>query len=101
MAEGPNDWEWQVGLATHEWNAAADPVLTGWPWRYCGLLRCSLCSLSSSDCSGEPGPPRDLINGIGIAHLVAIARHFPTRGQPFSAKPAGQPRSERPARKVF
>ena len=29
MAEGPNDWEWQVGLATHEWNAAADPVLTG------------------------------------------------------------------------
>jgi len=19
MAEGPNDWEWQVGLATHEW----------------------------------------------------------------------------------
>jgi len=29
MAEGPNDWEWQVGLATHEWTAAADPVLTG------------------------------------------------------------------------
>src|ERR1700731_1987644 len=29
MAEGPNDWEWQVGLATHEWKAAADPVLTG------------------------------------------------------------------------
>jgi hypothetical protein len=23
MAEGPNDWEWQVGLATHEWKAAA------------------------------------------------------------------------------
>ena len=22
MAEGPNDGEWQVGLATHEWNAA-------------------------------------------------------------------------------
>src|ERR1700736_6739449 len=21
MAEGPNDWEWQVGLATHEWKA--------------------------------------------------------------------------------
>src|SRR6516164_223125 len=29
MAEGPNDWEWQVGLATHEWKAAEDPVLTG------------------------------------------------------------------------
>src|SRR5208282_1512278 len=29
MAEGPNDWEWQVGLGTHEWNAAEDPVLTG------------------------------------------------------------------------
>src|SRR5271169_4827913 len=29
MAKGPNDWEWQVGPATHEWNAAADPVLTG------------------------------------------------------------------------
>ena len=29
MAEGPNDWEWQVGLATHEWKAAADPVRTG------------------------------------------------------------------------
>src|SRR5215472_16186718 len=24
MAEGPNDGEWQVGLATHEWNAAED-----------------------------------------------------------------------------
>ena len=22
MAEGPNDWEWQVGLATHDGNAA-------------------------------------------------------------------------------
>jgi hypothetical protein len=22
MAEGQNDWEWQVGLATHEWKAA-------------------------------------------------------------------------------
>src|SRR3984885_15552217 len=21
MGEGPNDWEWQVGLATHEWKA--------------------------------------------------------------------------------
>jgi hypothetical protein len=29
MAEGPNDWEWQVGLATHKWKAAEDPVLTG------------------------------------------------------------------------
>src|ERR1700758_4778339 len=29
MAEGPNEWEWQVGLATHEGNAADDPVLTG------------------------------------------------------------------------
>src|ERR1700736_4216819 len=29
MAEGPNDWEWQVGLATHEWKAAEHPVLTG------------------------------------------------------------------------
>src|SRR6516225_10847206 len=29
MAEGPNDGEWQVGLATHEWNAAEDPVFTG------------------------------------------------------------------------
>jgi len=29
MAEGLNDWEGQVGLATHEWKAAADPVLTG------------------------------------------------------------------------
>ena len=19
MTEGPNDWKWQVGLATHEW----------------------------------------------------------------------------------
>ena len=28
MAEDPNDWEWQVGLAPHEWNAAEDPVLT-------------------------------------------------------------------------
>src|ERR1700739_2846036 len=23
------DWEWEVGLATHEWKAAEDPVLTG------------------------------------------------------------------------
>ena len=22
MTEGPNDWKWQEGLATHEWNAA-------------------------------------------------------------------------------
>jgi hypothetical protein len=29
MAEGPNEWEWQIGLVTHEWNAADDPVLTG------------------------------------------------------------------------
>src|SRR5215472_3603121 len=29
MAEGPNDREWQVGLATHEWKAAADPVFAG------------------------------------------------------------------------
>jgi hypothetical protein len=29
MAEGPNEWEWQVGLATHDGNAADDPVLTG------------------------------------------------------------------------
>ena len=29
MAEGPNDWEWQVGLGTHEWNAAEDPILIG------------------------------------------------------------------------
>lgn len=27
MAEGPNDWEWQVGPATHEWNAA-EPLLS-------------------------------------------------------------------------
>ena len=25
MAEGPNDWEWQVGLTTHEWKAAEKP----------------------------------------------------------------------------
>jgi hypothetical protein len=29
MAEGPNDGEWQVGLVTHEGNAAEDPVFTG------------------------------------------------------------------------
>src|SRR5271157_566710 len=29
MGEGPNDWEWQLGLATHEWKAAEYPVLTG------------------------------------------------------------------------
>ena len=29
VAEGPNEWEWQVGLATHDANAADDPVLTG------------------------------------------------------------------------
>lgn len=29
MTEGPNDWKWQVGLATHEWKAAEDPVFTG------------------------------------------------------------------------
>ena len=29
MAEGPNDGEWQVGLATHEWSAAANPVCPG------------------------------------------------------------------------
>src|SRR5215469_3318490 len=29
MAEGPNEWEWQVGQATHDRNAADDPVLTG------------------------------------------------------------------------
>ena len=27
--EGPNDREWQVGLATHEWKAAEFPVLAG------------------------------------------------------------------------
>ena len=27
--DGPNDWKWQEGLATHEWNAAEHPVLTG------------------------------------------------------------------------
>src|SRR5215831_7949149 len=26
---GPNEWEWQVGLATHDGKAADDPVLTG------------------------------------------------------------------------
>ena len=26
MDEGLNDWEWQVGLATHEWQAAENPV---------------------------------------------------------------------------
>src|ERR1700758_2695927 len=31
MAKGPNEWEWQVGLATHDGNAADDPV-THWPW---------------------------------------------------------------------
>ena len=25
----PERWEWQVGLVTHEWNAAEDPVFTG------------------------------------------------------------------------
>src|SRR3954468_20853393 len=29
MGEGPNDWERQVGLATHERKATEDPVLTG------------------------------------------------------------------------
>jgi hypothetical protein len=29
MGEGPNDWEWQVGLATHEWKATEHPVFTG------------------------------------------------------------------------
>ena len=29
MTEGLNDWKWQEGLATHEWNAAEHPVLTG------------------------------------------------------------------------
>ena len=29
LAEGPTEWEWQVGLATHDGNAADDPVLTG------------------------------------------------------------------------
>ena len=29
MGEGPNDWEWQLGLATHEWKATENPVLTG------------------------------------------------------------------------
>ena len=27
--DGLNDWKWQEGLATHEWNAAEHPVLTG------------------------------------------------------------------------
>jgi hypothetical protein len=27
MGEGPNDWEWQVGLATHEWEATENPQL--------------------------------------------------------------------------
>ena len=26
MDEGPNDWERQVGLATHEWKAAENPA---------------------------------------------------------------------------
>ena len=29
MGEGPNDWKWQVGLASHEWKAAEDPGVTG------------------------------------------------------------------------
>ena len=29
MAEGPNDQKQQVGLATHAWNAAENPELTG------------------------------------------------------------------------
>ena len=29
MVEGPNDWERQVGLASHERNAAENPALTG------------------------------------------------------------------------
>ena len=29
MAEGRNDWQWQVGQATHERKAAEAPVLTG------------------------------------------------------------------------
>jgi len=29
MAEGLNDWEWQVGLATHEWKAAEEPTGLG------------------------------------------------------------------------
>src|SRR5262244_3106789 len=27
--QGRKEWEWQVGLATHDGNAADDPVLTG------------------------------------------------------------------------
>ena len=29
MGEGPNDWKWQVGLASHEGKAAENPQLTG------------------------------------------------------------------------
>jgi len=29
MTERPNDWKRQIGLATHEWKAAEDPVRTG------------------------------------------------------------------------
>jgi hypothetical protein len=29
MAKGPNEWEWQVGLATHEGKAAEEPASAG------------------------------------------------------------------------
>jgi hypothetical protein len=29
VTEGLNDWEWQVGLTTHEWKGAEDPVFPG------------------------------------------------------------------------
>jgi RNA-directed DNA polymerase len=41
MAEGPNDGEWQVGLATRDGNAADDPVLTGFGTAHQGETRVS------------------------------------------------------------
>jgi hypothetical protein len=29
VGEGPNDWKWQVGLASHEWKAAENRGSTG------------------------------------------------------------------------
>jgi hypothetical protein len=29
VTEGLNDWEWQVGLTTHEWKGGEDPVFPG------------------------------------------------------------------------
>src|SRR5258708_10345836 len=37
MEEGTKDWEWQVGLETHEWVSGRRPS-THWPWnRWLGV----------------------------------------------------------------